>query len=203
MTSFEDDSGSSYIAVGGDFANVLDHNDYLALINSTDTAGVVLRAHLILEDFLNIWCSKTSGSEDLFKGPFIGFRSKLSVAQNLGLDSKIFEVLDRFNKIRNSYSHNRRYTLEQSRLDALILLVDDLHISDKLLPCKDFSIYIEGTETASGRNIERNYKYENADLNKKIIIVFMVLVLNLLSWMQSEFERKGINYTIISDFLGK
>ena len=203
MTRFEDGNGSSYVNVAGDFANVLDHNDYLALVNSTDTAGVVLRAHLILEDFLNIWCSKTSGSEDLFKGPFIGFRSKLSIAQNLGLDSKFCEVLEKFNKIRNSYSHNRRYTLEQSRLDALILLIDDLHISDNLLPCKDFSIYIGKTDTATGRNIERNYKYEDADLNKKIIIVFMVLVLNLLSWMQSEFERKGINYTIISDFLEK
>lgn len=203
MTSFEDDSGSKYVNIGGDFANVLDHNDYLDLINSTDTAGVVLRAHLILEDFLNIWCSKTSGSEDLFKGPFIGFRSKLSIAQNLGLDSKIFEVLDRFNKIRNRYSHNRRYTLEQSRLDALISFVDDLHISEKLLPCKDFSIYIGGADAATGRNKEISYKYEDADLNKKIIIVFMVLVLNLLSWMQSEFERRGIHYTLISDFLEK
>ena len=203
MTSFEDSSGSSHIGVGGDFANVLDHNDYLALINSTDTAGVVLRAHLILEDFLNIWCSKISGSEDLFKGPFIGFRSKLSIAQNLGLDSKIFEVLDRFNKIRNSYSHNRKYTLEQSRLDALILFVDELPLSENLLPCKEFSIHIGGIDSTTGKDTERSYKYEDADLNKKIIIVFIVLVLNLLGWMQSEFERKGINYTIISDFLGK
>lgn len=200
MSHFEDDNGSSYVNVGGDFTNVLDHTDYLALINSTDTAGVVLRAHLILEDFLNIWCSKTSGSEDLFKGPFIGFRSKLSIAQNLGLDIKIFEVLDRFNKIRNSYSHNRKYILEQSRLDALILLIDKLPLAESMTPCKDFSIHIGGTDITTGEEIEKNYKYEDADLNKKIIIVFIVIVLNLLGWMQLEFERKGINYTIISDF---
>lgn len=201
MTLFEDGNGSSYVNVAGDFANVLDHNDYSALVNSTDTVGVVLRAHLILEDFLNIWCAKVTGSEDLFKGPFVGFNSKLSIAKNLGLNEKLCEVLDRFNKIRNKYSHDRKYTLEQSRLDALIGFVDELPLSENILPCRDFSIYIGGIYTITGERIEKNYKYEDADLNKKIIIVFIVIVLKLLSWMQSEFERKGINYTIISDFL--
>ena len=44
---------SSYTSIGGDFANVFDNSDYIALINSTDTAGIILRTHLILEDFIN------------------------------------------------------------------------------------------------------------------------------------------------------
>lgn len=199
MTDLNEDVSSNYLPVGGNFANVLDHKDYLALVNSTDTVGVVLRAHLILEEFLNIWCSKVTGTDDLFKGSFTGFNTKLNISKNLGLSDAFRDVLDRFNKIRNKYSHNRQYKLEESRLDSLIDRIDKLPSVKEIVSCKEFSIHIGGIEAETGDRHEVEYLYEEADLNKKIIIVFIVLVLKLLNWMQSEFQKRNIEYTIISD----
>lgn len=47
--------GQDHVGVGGDFARVFDAEDYMAMVNALDEATVVLRAHLVLEEFLNIW----------------------------------------------------------------------------------------------------------------------------------------------------
>ena len=71
--------------------------------------------------------------------------------------------------------------------------------TEKILACQKFSIFISGTNTSTGEKVQQEYQYKEADLNKKIIIIFIVLVMKLLIWMQSEFVRRGISYTIISD----
>jgi hypothetical protein len=56
------------VGVGGDFDRVFDPEDYLTMVNALDEATVVLRAHLVLEEFLNIWASRVTATEDLFEG---------------------------------------------------------------------------------------------------------------------------------------
>jgi hypothetical protein len=82
------------------------------MLNALDKASVILRAHLILEEFLNIWCSRLTQTDDLFAGTFVPYKTKLVVAQNLGLDKDYENILDKFNEIRNRYSHRRKYALE-------------------------------------------------------------------------------------------
>ncbi|MCK0507274.1 hypothetical protein [Aromatoleum anaerobium] len=89
------------------------------MFNSLDEASVVLRAHLILEEFLNIWCGRLTGTDDLFAGTFVPFKTKLVVARNLGMASEYVEILEKVNEVRNRYSHRRKYVLEQSTLDGL------------------------------------------------------------------------------------
>jgi hypothetical protein len=88
----------THVGVGGDFERVFDHEDYLIMFNSLDEVSMVLRAHMILEEFLNIWCSRTTGTVHLFDGTFVPFKTKLVVARNLGLASEYEEVLDKFNE---------------------------------------------------------------------------------------------------------
>ena len=125
----------THVGVGGDFARVFDHEDYLIMFNSLDEASVVLRAHLILEEFLNIWCSRLTGTEDLFAGTFVPFKTKLVVARNLGLSSQYDEILDKFNELRNRYSHRRKYALQ---LSSLVVLKDKVNA----LPSKLSLIHI-------------------------------------------------------------
>ncbi|NUG24195.1 hypothetical protein [Acinetobacter lactucae] len=193
---------SNYVAIGGDFTNVFDHNDYISMINSPDTMGVILRGHLILEDFLNIWCAKLTNTSDLFagQGSNPSFKGKLNISKNLGLDDKFYDVIDRFNTIRNRYSHRRQYLLEDSSLDALRLKVDDLPSShQEYLPCDQLCVFLEGTNTLTGERVKQEYLYKDADLNKKIMIIFVTLVMKLLAWMQLEFLQRGIQYTLISN----
>jgi hypothetical protein len=183
--------------VGGDFARVFDQEDYIAMVNAQDEASVVLRAHLILEEFLNIWCSRITGTEDLFAGPFVPFKTKLVVATNLGLSKNFEQVLDKFNEVRNRYSHRRKYALEASALDAIRVKVNDLPADPQILPCEDFHLFVQGTDP-QGNRIEVVHEWKTADTKKRVLLVFVQLVMKFVQWMQGEFVRRGIQYQLLA-----
>ncbi|MGN2431451.1 hypothetical protein [Pseudomonas syringae] len=104
-----------HVAVGADFSRIFDPNDFLAMINIPDEAMCVLRGHLILEEFLNLWCSKLTNTEDLYSGTFVPFKTKLVISKNLGMSGEIFIVADRINEVRNRFS-TEKATLWRSLL---------------------------------------------------------------------------------------
>ncbi|HCP79972.1 MAG: hypothetical protein CML16_14680 [Pusillimonas sp.] len=186
-----------HVSVGGDFARVFDAQDYLIMFNSLDEVSVVLRAHMILEEFLNIWCSRVSSTEDLFAGTFVPFKTKLIVARNLGLASEYEDILDRFNEIRNRYSHRRKYALEESRLNSIKDKVNTLHSEPPMLPCEEYHIYAQGHDQF-GRSQEIRHEWSSTDMKKRVLLVVVQLVMKLVQWMQVEFNRRGIQYSLVA-----
>ena len=192
-----------HVPIGGDFATVFDPEDYLAMINALDEATVVLRAHLVLEEFLNIWASKVTGTDDLFAGAFVSFKIKLAVCKNLGLATDLNDVLDKFNEIRNRYSHRRKYAIEASAIESLSATVDTVACGIPLQQCRDFEIYANGVD-GFGKRGQVTHSWSTSDPKKKLTIVQVVLVLKLVHWMQSAFNAKGIKYTlVVSSLLGQ
>ncbi|TAA43459.1 hypothetical protein [Pseudoxanthomonas winnipegensis] len=192
-----DSPGHGTLAVGGDFANVLDGEDYLAMLNSRDEATVVLKAHLILEEFLNIWASKLTGTEDLFAGGFVSFKTKLSIARNLGLAHDLYRALDKYNDIRNKYSHRRKYQADGQIVSSLSGVVDAAVPNLKMVSCSAFEIQSSGLDQNGVRH-EMNYAWPDCDNGKKFLIILVVLVLKLTHWMQVAFQERGISYTLIT-----
>lgn len=91
----ETTSSDKYVEVGGDFAEIFDQATLLSMLNSHDEAAVALKFHLIMEEFINIWCSKRTYTDDLFAGiDFVPFKTKLAIARNLGLEIGIFKALE-------------------------------------------------------------------------------------------------------------
>jgi hypothetical protein len=189
-------SHDTHVGVGGDFARVFDHEDYLIMFNSLDEVSVVLRAHMILEEFLNIWCSRITGADDLFSGTFVPFKTKLVVARNLGLAQEYEDILDRFNDVRNRYSHKRKYALEQSKLDSLKDKVNALHSEPPMLPCEQYHIFAQG-EDQFGHPQEVRHEWSSTDTKKRVLLVIVQLVLKFVQWMQAEFNRRGIRYSLV------
>jgi hypothetical protein len=187
---------SGHVGIGGDFASVFDPEDYLSMVNALDEATVVLRAHLVLEEFLNIWASRVTCTDDLFAGAFVQFKTKLVVCRNLGLATDLFEILDKFNDIRNRYSHRRKYALEANALDSLREKVNALKSDHPLLPCEQFEIYLQGTDH-SGQRSQLSYTWPTADTKKRLAIVQVILVLKFVQWMQGEFNARGIKYALV------
>ena len=190
-------SAETHVGVGGDFARVFDHEDYLIMFNSLDEASVVLRAHLILEEFLNIWCSRVTGTEDLFEGTFVAFKTKLVVARNLGFSAQYDEILDKFNEVRNRYSHRRKYALEQSALAALKDKINALPSEPPMLPCEQYHIFAQGKDQF-GRPQEVRHEWATTDTKKRVLLVFVQLVMKLVQWMQTEFTRRGVKYSLVA-----
>ena len=187
---------AQYVGVGGDFDRVFDPEDYLTMVNALDEATVVLRAHLVLEEFLNIWASRNTKTEDLFDGTFVQFKTKLVICRNLGLDAAFTDVIDKVNDIRNRYSHRRKYRLEENALNSLRDRVNALPAEPKLLPCEKFAIYLEGTDQ-TGQRKQVSYTWATADTKKRLAVIQVILVLKLVQWMQKEFNTRGIAYNLV------
>jgi hypothetical protein len=189
--------GPGHIRVEGDFARVFDAEDYKTMINALDEATVVLRAHLVMEEFLNVWAARVTGTEDLFDGIFVSFKTKLAICQNLGFDARFAKVLDKLNEIRNRYSHRRKYQLEENKLKALRDAVDALPASSPMQPCSEFEIWLEGTDQTGARR-QVTYTWATADMKKRLTLVQVIAVLKLVQWMQEAFTARGIKYELIA-----
>ena len=185
-----------YVGVGGDFGRVFDPEDYVTMVNALDEATVVLRIHLVLEEFLNIWSSRITKTEDLFEGTFVPFKTKLIICQNLGLDAAFAAVIDKVNDIRNRYSHRRKYKIEDNALLSLRDKVTALPSEQELLPCENFEIYLDGVDQ-TGQRKQISYSWQTADTKKRLAIIQVILVLKLVQWMQKEFNARGISYKLV------
>jgi len=196
MEEFE---GSEHSVTGGDFAIVFDTEDYIAIARAADEVSTVLRAHLIMEEILNIWITKITGV-DVFGDVFVPFKNKLSIAENVGLANEFVEFLDRFNNMRNKYSHRRKYRVESSQLDSLCKRVDKLPSLIKSSTCEEFSIHISAT-TPAGTEENTVWTWHDSEPFKKIFILFLNFVFKCVDWMQAEFSKRGIQFqmTLIMD----
>jgi len=185
-----------HVAISGDFSRIFDAADYMAMVNGTDEASCVLRGHLVLEEFLNLWIDKRTSTEDIFNGAFISFKSKLKVSRNLGLNKLHFAVLSHINDIRNRFGHRKGYVMEKSEIEALANKIDAISEPEKMVPCRNFSAYLSGKDQ-NGNQKDVEHKYEDSDLRMRFIILFVAFMLKLSWWLQSEFNARNIKYTII------
>lgn len=98
--------------------------------------------------------------------------------------------------IRNRYSHRRKYALEVNTLDSIRKKVDGLASDAELLPCDQFELFIDGTDSNDQRK-QITYTWATADTKKRIVVILIVIVLKLVQWMQREFNARGIRYNLI------
>ncbi|WP_440060456.1 hypothetical protein ACTAB0_15225 [Pseudomonas syringae] len=184
-----------HVAIGADFSRIFDSNDFLAMLNIPDEAMCVLRGHLILEEFLNLWSSKLTNTEDLYSGTFVPFKTKLVISKNLGMSVDVFIIADKINELGNRFSHRKGHILERSTIDALRIKVDDLETNVPMLKCNDFKLFISGKDQY-GDPAELTHTWEKADNRIRFLIVFLSFMLKFTHWITGEFGRRGIVYEI-------
>lgn len=191
----------THVPVGGDFSQIFDHKDYLAMIGIPDEATCILRGHLILEEVLNLWSSKLTQTADLYAGAFVPFKTKLVVSKNLGLSEELYRVLDKINEVRNRFSHRKGYELEDSVIESLKTRVNEIVPSAEVQKCETFHVFVGGKDQ-DGNPKEITYTWESSGNRVKFVLIFVILMLKLTQWIQEEFINRGINYTIISTAKG-
>lgn len=188
------------VRVGGDLKQAFAAEDYLAMLNPLDEASVALRIHMILEEFLNIWCNRVTGTNRLFGETFVPFKKKLAIAQDLGFAAEYADIFDKFNEIRNSYSHKRKYARERETLNLIKDKVNAL--SAPMPPYEAPSISDEETDRF-GQAQKIQSEWASSDIKKKLLLVFIPLVMKLTQWMQIEFARRGIEHApVVPDGMG-
>ncbi len=186
----------SHVPISGDFSRIFEAADYMAMVNTPDEAACVLRGHLVLEEFLHLWIDKITSTDDMFSGVFVPFKSKLQISRNLGLSQDHFKVLDKINEIRNRFGHRKGYEMEASTLDSLAERIDKIPEPEKMLPAREFEVYFSGKDQ-NGNLLSKTFRYSESDCRMKFIILFVIYMLKLSWWLQTEFDSRNIEYTII------
>lgn len=188
---------STHVTVGGEFTNIFDQETFLSMLNSTDEALVALKFHLIMEEFLNIWCAKVTGVDDLFSDlDFVPFKTKLQIAKNLGLEDDLFRAFGKVNVIRNKYSHRLKFKATPGDIASLMTLIDNSVPDAKVLSCSAFVIESSGLNQ-DGVRIHQVHDW-SAGSAKKLFIMCALLTLKATFWMQEQFNRRNIPYTLIA-----
>lgn len=178
------------------FKRIFDNEDMMGMYNIPDEAACVLKAHLILEELLDLWCSQLTNVEDLFIGIFVPFKTKLVVAKNLGLDSQAYEILNKVNEIRNKFSHRKRHKLERSAVDSLKNKVNAYMPNSEITMCEEFIMEISGVDSLGNRKTFR-HDWNSSEVRIQFIIMFVNLMIRLVLWLQNEFKNRGIDYSML------
>ncbi|MGE4879076.1 hypothetical protein [Yersinia enterocolitica] len=108
---------------GSDFADGI-----IAVSETDDNLGSVLRVHLLSEMFLEAFICSSVGNKELFdpkpldKVRFnLTYSNKLKLALKLGLPTPIFKAMDTLNDLRNGFAHNLGQSeIKDSYLESMI-----------------------------------------------------------------------------------
>ncbi|MFH0022805.1 hypothetical protein ACFZAC_14520 [Pseudomonas fluorescens] len=191
------DVHDTHVAVGAEFSRIFDPNDFLAMINIPDEALCILRGHLMLEEFLNLWSAKVTGTEDLFSGSFVSFKTKLVISKNLGMPEDLYVVIDKVNDIRNRFSHRKGHVLENSAIETLKKKVDDAIPAAPIQNCEEFEVHAEGKDP-HGNPARITHAWKSSNNRIKFLILFVIFMLKFTHWIQEAFTSRGIPFDLIA-----
>ncbi|NOH60212.1 hypothetical protein F0261_19495 [Alteromonas sp. 07-89-2] len=178
------------------FEKLFDNEDMLSMYNIPDESACLLKAHLILEDLITLYCSKLSDVEDLFSGVFVPFKTKLVISRNMGLHIDAYKILDKVNDIRNKFSHRKRHKLEDSQVEGLRVQVNSFLADANITPCEEFKLSVKGKDQ-HGTPSEKVHDWTSSEPRLKFIILFINLMVRLVWWIQNEFKGKNIDYAML------
>lgn len=175
--------------IQGDISRIMNSDNLLKMMDSSDILGVVLRAHFGLESALDYWCDKITNNNNFFDFGFIGFDKKLSIAHKLGLPNDVYAVFKEFNKIRNSSAHQINLELDLSTLDRIkdkIYLIDTGSLDNPDL--SSGSVYIKG----------KTYKWDDdkMSISQRFITLYLVFSFKLIYVFGTELLKRNISFHI-------
>lgn len=171
------------------FSEVFDLDIAIALMNSNDEIGVVLRIHFMLESFIELWCNKITKNEDFFNfSPRPNFSLKLEIAKKLWLNAEVARFIKTFNNIRNGIAHKKENAISKKNIDSLRHALESMPslknevISD--IKDSEWSIEID----------QRRYDWKSSDMSNihRLIFLYFTFTIKAMDIFEKELEGKGV-----------
>jgi hypothetical protein len=109
-------------------------DDFINAISSSEILVVILKGHLYIESALLELLSEVINIKEIESD--MSFKQKLDLARSLNLISKdTYCPINKFNKIRNQYSHNVNYVFEEKEYNDLLSTLRKKD-KDQLMECR-------------------------------------------------------------------
>jgi len=180
---------SNMTTIGADFAEVFDLNTMVALINSNDEIGAVLRIHFMLESLIELWCNKITKNEDFFNfKPRPNFSLKLEIAKKLELNAEIARFIKTFNNIRNGMAHKKENIISTNVIDSLRYALDSMpSYGEELIPKigdSNWSIQID----------QRHFTWNSPNMSSidRLMFLYFTFSMKAIDIFEKELTEKGI-----------
>ncbi|WP_301098264.1 hypothetical protein [Otariodibacter sp.] len=118
-------------------------------VQSDDLIGTVLRLHLLLERTLELRICAICNQENLFGNKsknndknrfFISFDAKVKMALALGLDNKLFNLIQKINTIRNIFAHQNE-TIPSKHIEGSIEIIKNIQ-AEKNKTIDDYGVQL-------------------------------------------------------------
>lgn len=171
------------------FSEIFDLNITVALMESNDEIGVVLRIHFMLESFIELWCNKITKNEDFFDfSPRPNFSLKLEIAKKLGLDAEVARFVKTFNNIRNGIAHKKENAISKNNIDSLRHALESM-------PSFDSDVISEMGGSEWSIQIDRQrYDWKISDMSniRKLIFLYLTFSIRAMDIFEKELERKSV-----------
>lgn len=183
-------TNSNMTRIGADWSDVFDLENIIALINTKDEIGAVLRIHFMLENLIELWCNKVTQHEDFFDfNSRLNFSLKLGIAKKLGLNSEIARFISTFNKIRNDMAHQKGNFISIDKIDNLRHALDSMpSYGEELIPeIGDPSWAIEIDQ--------RRFTWKSPNMSdiERLTFLYLTFGRKAIDIFTKELEGKGIS----------
>lgn len=133
----------------------MDQDAFIKALMGEDELGVVVRAHIHIEAWLNEVLSRLGVNMDYLQKAQLEYHQRVHLAVALGLKTQHRSLLLAFGNLRNAFAHNIKATLSNERVNNLYnaLSPEDKEIVQRVYQSTDAKVSAPG-EAKSLRALE-------------------------------------------------
>ncbi len=150
----------------------------LNILLNEDELGAVVRAHILIEQYIDHFLSLAVIKNDYLNKMSIDFSNKVKLAVALGLDEEIYKPINSITSIRNKFAHRADFKLDSSDVKSFY---DSFTAEDR-----------DGIQDIISNNPDRPAgladKYSRLSIKEKLVVMVILLAIRIESEVKYELE---------------
>jgi hypothetical protein len=141
----------------------------LNILLNEDELGAVVRAHILIEQYVDHFLSLVVYNHDYLDKMSIDFSNKVKLAVSLGLDEEIYKPINSITSIRNKFAHRANFKLDSSDVKNFY---DSFVAKDR-----------DGIQDIISNNPDRPAgladKYSRLSIKEKLVVMVIILAIRI------------------------
>ncbi|MCK8129090.1 hypothetical protein MTF66_29035 [Pseudoalteromonas sp. 2CM39R] len=150
----------------------------LNILLNEDELGAVVRAHILIEQYVDHFLSLVVPNHDYLNKMSIDFSNKVKLAVAMGLDEEIYKPINSITSIRNKFAHRANFKLDSSDVKNFY---DSFVAEDR-----------DGIQAIISNNPDRPTgladKYSRLSIKEKLVVMVILLAIRIESEVKFELD---------------
>jgi hypothetical protein len=139
------------------------------ILLNEDELGAVVRAHILIEQYVDHFLSLVVSNHDYLDKMSIDFSNKVKLAVAMGLDEEIYKPINSITSIRNKFAHRANFKLDSSDVKSFY---DSFVAEDR-----------DGIQDIISNNPDRpeglSNKYSRLSIKEQLVVMVILLAIRI------------------------